>query len=284
MKIEKNGLGYTVHVGKETSEMIPTIRWKDKNGNDKSFTGQGLKIIRRIYFIFYTDNTHFISAAKTRQREIEAYDEFNYVYLYQITDLWLLKEYMDKCIEEINNKCYKHTTEVSFFTHSATDGVAGTVPTSKYSLYDRTGNDDDKFQMTLEGWEQINFNFDPYKSIVNFYGCRASTFAENFIDIQDCLYASSNGAQSSNSEDFFEYDPSWYNFDGESIYMVSPSGENMEVVPMEVIKRGRDKWHRTIDTKDIITNITVDKDGNILGLSKSKKGVIKIDKSDIKYY
>lgn len=136
--------------------------------------------------------------------------------------------------------------------------------------------------MSLEGWKQINFNFDTQNSIANFYGCKGVTFAENFLDIQNVQYTSAHGGGSADSESYKEFDPSWFTFSGEDIYYVSPTAENGEIAPMEILKRGRTKWNRAIVNENIVTNITLDKNGNIIG--KGKSGIITIKKTDIKYY
>ncbi len=285
LKTEKNekGDGYKVYITPETSEIRATIRWKDKNGNEKTFTSKPLKIIRRIYFIFHVGGD-FEAAAKTRKREIEAYDkQWSYVFIYKYDDLWEIKDFVDKAIKKVKENSWLQTTEVCFFSHAGTDGPVGNTRTSKYNLADETGREAwDKKQMSLDGWKQINFNFDPNNSIAVFYGCKGVTFAENFIDIQNVQYTAANGGGSADSESYKDFDSNWFTFLNEDIYYVSPTAENGEIAPMEIIKRGREKWNRSIENEKIVTNITLDRKGNIIG--KGKEGTVMIKKSDIKYY
>ncbi len=283
LNVEKDGGGYKVNVGNETSEIRATIRWKDKYGNAKSFEAKPLQIIRRVYFIFHTGGD-FEAAAQTRKREIEAYkDQWSYIFLYGYEDLWSIKSFVDEAINKVKNNCWLQTTEVSFYTHAGSDGVVGNVRTSKYNLADETGNGIwDEKQLSLEGWKKIDFNFDPNNSIINFYGCKGNTFAENFIDIHNVLYASFNGGSSADSESYEELNSSWLTFEGEDIYYVSPTGTDSALVPMGIIKRGREKWNREIACEKFITNISLTKEGDLIG--KSKKGNIILKKANIKYY
>lgn len=189
---------------------------------------------------------------------------------------------MDKCLLKIKQESMQKTTEVAIYSHSSYDGVVGAVSTSKYNLYESSRKKADSKQMTLEGWSKIDFNFDQNNSIIGFYGCRAGTFAENFMDIHKVTYAVSHGGSSSDSEEYDDFNPSWFTFKEEKIYYVSPTAENNEIAPMELIKRGRPPWQRGIDQMIFFTNVSLDKYGNLYGWGKDGKVTLK--KSEIKYY
>ena len=50
---------------------------------------------------------------------------------------------------------------------------------------------------------------------------------------------------------------------------------------MEIIKRGKRKWFRSVDNETIYTSLTIDKEGSLIG--KGTGGTIIIKKNDIKW-
>ncbi len=283
MKIEKKGNTHILHVHPEASEIKGTVYLKDKDGTIlDSMEIKPLKIVRRIYFIFYTSGD-FEQAARTRKREIEARDnEWSYIFIKQYEDLWEIKSFVDESIKKVKQNGWLKTTEVCFYSHGGTDGPVGEINTSKYNLADETGRKEwDSKQMSLDGWKQIDFNFDPDNSIAAFYGCKSINFAENFIDIQNVKYTVAHGGSSADSESFKEFDPSWFTFSGENIYYISPTDVNNSLAPVEIIKSGRRKWERSIENDKITTNVGLDPKGNIYGWGQN--GEVKIRKENIKY-
>ncbi|PKV51716.1 hypothetical protein ATE84_3814 [Aquimarina sp. MAR_2010_214] len=235
----------------------------------------------RIYFIFYTSGD-FEEAAKTREREINSLEEYNHVFMKEYKDLWEIAGFVAECIKKVESKKWKKTSEVCFYCHGGTDGPVGEVETSQYNLADETGQKQwDSKQMSLKGWKQINFNFDPNYSIAAFYGCKNITFAENFLDIHNVMYTAAHGGGSADSESYEEFDSSWFTFSGENIYYVSPTNINSGLAPMEIMKKGKPKWKRSINNSEIVTNIGLDEKGNIYG--KGKGGALKIKKENIAY-
>jgi hypothetical protein len=165
---------------------------------------------------------------KTRKKEIESGNGFNkdedIVLILKVTDLGKLKETIAATVNEYSGK-YGKTREVNFFGHCATDGPVGSEETSRNSLSDCTGNTGftgDQKQLSAEGWQEIDFNFDTDGSLVAFYGCNSATFAERFLTYQEeCDFAVGLGGKAGASYEAcgeFSY-PLWNPF-GRNEYAV----------------------------------------------------------------
>ena len=116
----------------------------------------------------------FFSSADTRRKDIEAQKGFNperdKVVLVEVTDLALLKQQVKDVTSE-NAKQYGKTVEFGMWSHSGLDGPVGTIPTSQNSL----GGGDDAYQMSVNGWSNINFNwFANGGDRCSFYGCNSA--------------------------------------------------------------------------------------------------------------
>ena len=125
----------------------------------------------KIYMLFYTvgnsrgDNM-FHAAALTRRSDImksKSFDAKNdIVVMRPIQDLASIKDEVQNINNDYGEK-YGKTAEFDVWSHGGLDGPTGTQPTSSNAL--------DSKQMKLEGWSEIDFNWDENAS-ANFYGCR----------------------------------------------------------------------------------------------------------------
>lgn len=131
---------------------------------------------------------------------------------------------------------YGKTTEFSYYGHGGTDGPKSmTEASGNYNLGDQTSNADDRNQLTLEGWANIDFNF-AYVSIANFYGCRMADFARKFSVIQNVKYASGYNEQSGPSSNPTEFSSKW--FSGEYMYLCDGVGLDVFEHKDPPMKRG----------------------------------------------
>ncbi len=125
----------------------------------------------KIYMLFYTvgnsrgDNM-FHAAALTRRSDImksKSFDAKNdIVVMRPIQDLASIKDEVQNINNDYGEK-YGKTAEFDVWSHGGLDGPTGAQPTSSNAL--------DSKQMKLEGWSEIDFNWDENAS-ANFYGCR----------------------------------------------------------------------------------------------------------------
>ena len=149
---------------------------------------------RKVYFLFYnSSDKRFQAAAQTRYNQITSHKNYDsksdYVYMIPLTDLGLLGDIVATSTKDAQSKGYGLTFEASFFTHGGVDGPSGDLETSgTFNLKDITGNPADKLQLSPEGWSQINWNFDPKKSVAAFYGCQTASFAEIFFNYSNVAY------------------------------------------------------------------------------------------------
>jgi RHS repeat-associated protein len=96
------------------------------------------------------------------------------------------------------------TVELSEWGHGGKDGPIGRDVTSGS---DRLGPGRDEKQLKLDGWNKIDFNFDPKHSIAAFYGCEELEFAKRFIARQPKLqFAAAYGMSSYPSSKGTEFD------------------------------------------------------------------------------
>ena len=154
----------------------------------------------RIYLLFYsygnsiTDsdediNKDFYASALTRYYDIINSKDYNAkedkVFLLGFNDIANIKNITEDIIGKYSKK-YGKTTEVDFYTHAGFDGPSGSINNSAYFDYS-IGK-----QMSLEGWNKINFNWDKNASIY-FYGCNtANTDDEHSISFSQNISNLSN--------------------------------------------------------------------------------------------
>jgi hypothetical protein len=118
-----------------------------------------------------------------------------------------------------------HTVEFSVYSHGGADGLGGDEATSAYSLSDFTGFSLDKKQLLPEGWDRINFNFDPDRNIACFYGCQESDFALKFLTLSNSLFSGGFGGRSGDSEKPDKFVSNWVSWDNEAIYYLDGFGD-----------------------------------------------------------
>jgi hypothetical protein len=124
-----------------------------------------------------------------------------------IGDLGKLGDRVSDIVKDATPKGYGLTTEVSFYTHGATQGPIGDlVSTGPYSLQKATGLVLDSKQITPEGWGNINWNFDSQNSIAAFYGCHTAGFAEKFFDYSNVAFTAGQGGSAGPSYSTKEFD------------------------------------------------------------------------------
>lgn len=127
-----------------------------------------------VYILYYTEGNSrgdemFKAAAYTRKIDIEKNAGFDklkdIVVVRPIKDMAKLKGDVKNVTDTYSTK-YGKTNEFSIWSHAGTDGPTGTDTTSEDAL--------DKKQMTLVGWEKIEFNWKNIKkgTKANFFGCR----------------------------------------------------------------------------------------------------------------
>lgn len=136
-----------------------------------------------IYMLFYTTGNErgdemFKAAAYTRGYDIAGSDGFDsskdLVVLCGISDLNDIGKYVNDIVGNYSDQ-YGATAEFSIWSHASLDGPVGTMPTSGYGL---SSNGDEIYQMSVEGWRNINFNWNSNAS-ANFFGCRTGVASED---------------------------------------------------------------------------------------------------------
>ena len=111
----------------------------------------------------------FKASAETRKREIEKMKGFNpekdKVIMFGISDLGQIRNLVSWTVDTYSEK-YGQTVEAGIWSHGGWDGPIGDVSTSgDYALpYNRS-------QMSLDGWNSINFNWSSERANMIFYGC-----------------------------------------------------------------------------------------------------------------
>jgi hypothetical protein len=129
---------------------------------------------RSIYMLFYTtgngenDDNMFKVAAETRMRDImngKGYDSSkDIVILQSVSDLGEIGSLVNNIVGKHSEK-YGKTAEFDFWSHSGLDGPIGTSPTSNNAL--------DDLQMTIQGWSNIDFNWEK----------KASAYFNKLLDV-----------------------------------------------------------------------------------------------------
>ena len=124
-----------------------------------------------IYMLFYVTGNKggdgmFSAAAETRKKELESIKGFNpekdIVLMFELKDIGQMKDIVENAVNTYSEQ-YGRTAEVGVWSHAGWDGPIGSEPTTG-------GNALDDWQMTLNGWNEINFNWSENANMV-FYGC-----------------------------------------------------------------------------------------------------------------
>lgn len=127
---------------------------------------------------------------------------------------------------------------MAFWSHGGADGPIGEGITSgEYNLMNYTGSILDQNQLSLAGWERINWNFDSDNSLIAFYGCQTAGFAERLLEVlKDVTHTAGQGAQvgPSYSTGKFESVSFWYSLfpTTKSVYYGSSVNGNFEGVTL----------------------------------------------------
>ncbi|SNR17106.1 DUF6443 domain-containing protein [Tenacibaculum jejuense] len=170
-----------------------------------------------IIILFYTKGNNkvfgggdqsFKAAAETRKNDIENKKSFNkekdIVLIREIKDISDIKKVVGSIVSEYSNK-YGKTSEVGIWSHSGPlEGPMGTEKTSK--------NRADKYQMTMEGWGDIDFNWKNDGASCNLYGCNTgrksyeeNSFAENLSGLGNFKDVQVSGQSSTSYPSFKPY-------------------------------------------------------------------------------
>jgi hypothetical protein len=172
-----------------------------------------------IIILYNSTNENYVAAAETRKREIESSKGFDskkdHVYMMEATDLAKLKDQVKTNIDDATNNGYGKTVELSYYGHGGIDGPFGSEETSKNQV---SKYENEKFQMTAEGWAEINFNYAP-TSIANFYGCQTTTWAQRYVLFSGAKYSSGYGSKVGDTENPNKFETNLITSDGDDIYL-----------------------------------------------------------------
>jgi len=113
-------------------------------------------------------------------REIQRSPSFNpqtdHVYMSGVVDLGNLKGQVNEWVRDATEKGYGSTVSFEHFGHHGIlHGPVGDVPPSRSALGDGSTH-----QITPDAWGEINFNWDPEKSLAVFHGCNSLEFGKTF--------------------------------------------------------------------------------------------------------
>jgi hypothetical protein len=128
---------------------------------------------RDIFILFYTSGNDrgdemFYAAALTRMADIKrssAYDpKKDFVVLCDIQDMSSIQKRINNIVA-IYSPAFGQTQEFSIWSHAGKDGPVGTMKTSSNSI--------DDYQLSIQGWNQIDFNWknNGHYTKANFFGC-----------------------------------------------------------------------------------------------------------------
>jgi len=93
-----------------------------------------------------------------------------------VVDLGNLKGQVNEWVRDAGEKGYGSTVSFEHFGHHGIlHGPVGDVPPSRFALGDGSTH-----QITPDSWGQINFNWDPEKSLAVFHGCNSLEFGKTF--------------------------------------------------------------------------------------------------------
>jgi len=133
--------------------------------------------------LFYADegsgSNSFQAAAETRREEIEASPDFDknkdIVYIAGFSDISDVCDMVKSCVNQ-NSEKYGKTQEVGIWSHSGSeDGSRGHDIVKKYPVAG-----DRPRQMTLEGWNSINYNWSENDAKMLVYGCNSGNEDKGF--------------------------------------------------------------------------------------------------------
>jgi len=113
------------------------------------------------------------------------------IYKVQAYDLGKLGDRIAEITAEAKKYGYGKTVELSIWGHQGQEnGPTGRNLTSGPHAVE-------KKQLDFAGWEKIDFNFDPQKSIAVFYGCNSLSFPQHFLTQRsDLRFAAAFGISS----------------------------------------------------------------------------------------
>lgn len=227
----------------------------------------------------------FAMAAITRGAEVMGSKDFDpkkdHVYVIQVTAMSDLFAEVGKVVKDANEKGYGKTVEFSLWSHNGQSkgpvGSRSSVPGFNVGDEDMDGIEDQ--QMNSAGWSAIDFNFDPDRSIANFYGCYSSGFAEQFSKYQKSKYAGGLGGSAADTEDPAVYDgdlTDLFYMAGEKLYYTS-TDENDNSYDMNIYSKGKE----VKSVGGIKTNASIDKSGNLTGQGAGGKKTVEKDKIEL---
>ena len=158
----------------------------DPDGNEQ----KGVRIILQ-----FSERSDIRDAAKTRINEIKSqYPNDKVVHILKC-HFDKLKERIESEISIASKEGYGKTKELSVFSHNGSDGPVygfSNGYNGDLRLSKQTGNPVDINQMTIEGWKDINYNFDSQNSVASFYGCQSASFAKKFLENTNVQSAAGN--------------------------------------------------------------------------------------------
>jgi RHS repeat-associated protein len=198
-----------------------------------------------VYFLIWDSQNYnqgdLESALDTRRREIESskgYDKKkDHVYTIDISNLGKLKNKITESIADAKKNKYGNTVEVSFFTHAGSDGPMGSsAVTGEYSQSDESGSNADGNQLSLEGWQQIDWNLDPNKNIICSYGCNSTSWASNVSTFKNVRFAAGQDGRTGGTYNLTKWNSVWIPFWYENVYQRSAMGS--KVLPMFIYQNG----------------------------------------------
>ena len=146
---------------------------------------------QRIFMLFYTEGNRrgdamFKAAAETRRDDIINRSDFDsntdLVILQSIQDLGQLEGIINGIIDDYSEN-YGQTAEFSIWSHAGLDGPTGTIKTSHDAI--------DGYQMSINGWSSINFNWDQ-NAMAGFFGCKTGVGNNDSPSFVTRLSAASN--------------------------------------------------------------------------------------------
>jgi RHS repeat-associated protein len=231
------------------------IRYSDPDGED-------------VYLFYWVksnnekDNSLFWNSVLTHVNDLLSSKDFGKgdIAVYEsISDLGELKSDVEENISKLS-PTYGKTREFGIWSHAGWDGPIGSLPTSQ----DQLNNSSGKYQLSFEGWSNINFNWAENGSCsAGFYGCntgndnyaggaKGASFTtrlsgqSNFKNVD--VIGQSSSSYPSIYSDYREttFDMRNGNFSGQSTYMVAApplgtlgSWQSTPANPTRVSQNGR---------------------------------------------
>jgi hypothetical protein len=180
-------------------------------------------------------------AAETRYRQIQ--DNNPHDKLIYITDsnLGNLKNNIESQIKAAQKEGYGKTMEFSVFSHNAKDGPIGSYdPDNKKDLSVQTGSAFDRGQMSMDNWDDINYNFDKNNSIAVFYGCNSSDYSERFMNATGAEHGAGVAGRAGPMNNV-KGDADRSMFGVGDVYMRAVDEETDYILPMDLYTRGNNQ-------------------------------------------